>query len=74
MSDETVLRKIGHKHGIAHAIVIVKSHIGRYGGPQATRINPRHVRKIKERDDILRPLRDIEKRLLAIHKSIETND
>lgn len=59
-SDEELSRLLGARDGYLHALVSVRLKIGYIN---YYRIDPRHVRKIAEREAILQPLRDIEQRL-----------
>lgn len=54
-----VSRLLGSRDGILHALCLVESFIARYHGPYRGNFPPRHVRKIKQRDAIVGPMREI---------------
>ena len=60
-SDEEIARVLGARDGYIAALVEVKQMIARFDGPYRGRFNPRHVRKIAERNSITAPLRELAK-------------
>lgn len=64
MAKDGDLRMLGAVDGFCHALIDVRNQIGYLTYHP---IDPRHRRKIKARDAILRPLRELEKKLLADH-------
>lgn len=65
--SEGDLRMLGAADGYAHALVRVRQEIGAIDGRYAPRIDAKHVRKRKARDQVMRPLLDLEKWLLEQH-------
>jgi hypothetical protein len=61
------LRMLGARDGFAHALILVRHYIRVIDGSYAPRIHPRHVRKRQRRDAVLRPLKEIERRLAKSH-------
>lgn len=64
MKNDGDLRMLGAGDGLAHALVWVRQHIGAINYHP---INPRHSRKVKAREAILRPLRELENRIAQSH-------
>jgi hypothetical protein len=60
-------RMLGACDGMASALIWVRQHINAIDGPYARRIEPRHRRKRAARDAVLRPLKELEARLLEAH-------
>ena len=64
------LRMLGSRDGFAHALIRVRQEIAHIAGPYSPRIDPRHVRKLAERERRLRPLRDLEKWIVEQHLAV----
>lgn len=62
-SDENRHRLLGARDGLISALLMVRNEITRIDGRYAPTINPRHIRKRAARDAVLKPLRDIERRI-----------
>lgn len=60
------LRMLGARDGLLHALVAIDMVIGRIDSPYR-QIDPRHVRLRAQRDEVLRPLREIRDRLKKEH-------
>lgn len=56
-----IMRMLGSRDGLLHALVLVEAVIERYHGPYRGNFNPKHTRKIAERDAIVGPMREIAK-------------
>lgn len=61
------LRMLGTRDGLTHALIWVRGHIDRIEGRYAPRIDPRHTRKLAARVAVLRPLKELEKRIAKSH-------
>jgi hypothetical protein len=59
--EEAIARVLGARDGYVAALIDVEQMIARFDGPYRGRFNPRHVRKIAERDAITAPLRELAK-------------
>jgi hypothetical protein len=68
-SDEAISRLLGACDGYAKAIVAVKLQIGRIN---YSPINKRYVRRIAQREAVLRPLREILASLINQHASCKS--
>lgn len=66
MSDGD-MRMLGARDGLAHALIWVRGKIAQIDGLYSIKINPRHTRKRAARDAVLRPLKEIEARILKSH-------
>jgi hypothetical protein len=64
MAKDGDLRMLGAADGIADVLVHLKFVIGRINHD---RIDPRHVIKVKRRNDILRPLLDMQAKYKGLH-------
>ena len=69
MSDGD-LRMLGCRDGMAHALIWVRGQIAAIDGGYAPKIDPRHTRKRKQRDAVLRPLKELEQRMAQSHAEI----
>lgn len=58
-SDDALSRLLGACDGYVHALLAVKNKIGQFDSSYVGRFNPRHVRKIAQRNAITKPLREI---------------
>jgi len=70
-SDEEISRLLGARDGLAQGLCAVESEISHYDGPYQGRLNPRHTRKIAERDAITAPLKRLAKRLREDYRSCQ---
>lgn len=61
------LRMLGTRDGLSHALIWVRQHIAIIKGPYSPRIHPRHTRKLKAREAVLRPLLELEARIAKSH-------
>jgi len=61
-TDDALSRLLGACDGYIHAIVDIRLRIGHL---KYYHIDPRHVRKIAQRDSVIKPLRDLEAKLEA---------
>ena len=69
MTEEGTTRMIGACDGYVHALVILKITIGRM---RYHPLDPRHTRKIAERDRQILPLQQIYDRLAADLRRLQT--
>lgn len=63
MKHDGDLRMLGARDGLSHALVWVRNQIDSIDGRYAPRIHPLHRRKRSHRDNVLRPLKELEARL-----------
>jgi hypothetical protein len=56
---------------MAHALIWVRESIARIDGNYAPRILPQHTKKRAMRDEILRPLKELEARMAKSHSDIQ---
>ena len=64
-TDDALSRLLGACDGYAHSLVAIRTMIARFDGAYAGRFDPRHVRKIAQRDAVTKPLRELDSRLEA---------
>lgn len=64
MSKDGDLRMLGAVDGFCHALIDIRQKIG---GITYYPIDPRHTRKIKAREAVLYPLRELEKIIAKKH-------
>ena len=71
MSKDGDLRMLGACDGFAHALIRVRQEIAPIDGQYSPRIDPRHVRKLADKQRRLRPLRELEKWLVEQHAATQ---
>lgn len=70
LSQDGDMRMLGVRDGLAHSLIWVRNEIARIDGRYAPTIHPRHVRLRKRRDEILRPLQELERRIASSHADV----
>lgn len=58
-TDDALSRLLGACDGYIHAMLKVQNTIGRFDSAYFGRFDPRHIRKIAQRDAITKPLREL---------------
>ncbi len=64
-TDDALNRLLGACDGYVHSMLAVRGMINRYHSQYTGQFNPRHVRKIAQRDTITKPLRELDKQIEA---------
>jgi hypothetical protein len=67
MAKDGDFRMLGARDGFAQALIWVRGKIAAIDGRYSPRIHPRHIHKRAARDAVLRPLKELEARLVQSH-------